>query len=123
MIAAKLRRLRNPALAHTSHDRKDFFLACSFRDLDDLNWQLAHWLDTVANCRAYATTQRVLGATFAEERLCLRPLPLAPFRWVLKLERHLSRDGIVSVDSNLYSVPDATRRRWDFGPDGGVECR
>ena len=91
--------------------REDFFLARSFRNLDDLNRQLAHWLDTVANCRVHATTQRVVSEAFAEERPCLRPLPLAPFRSVLKLERRLSRDGMVSVDGNLYSVPDATRRR------------
>ncbi len=38
-------------------------------------------------------------------------LPLAPFRSVLKLERRISREGMVSVGSNFYSVPDATRRR------------
>jgi transposase len=31
--------------------REDFFLARSFRNLDDLNGQLRHWLDTVANPR------------------------------------------------------------------------
>ena len=91
--------------------REDFFLARSFRNLDDLNRQMAHWLDTVANRRVHATTQRVVGDAFAEERSCLRPLPLAPFRSVLKLERRLSWDGMVSVDGNLYSVPDATRCR------------
>src|SRR6202035_5347119 len=29
--------------------REDFFLGGSFRNLDDLNAQLRHWLDTVAN--------------------------------------------------------------------------
>ena len=41
----------------------------------------------------------------------LLPLPLAPFRAVLRLERRISRDGMVSVGGNFYSVPDATRRR------------
>ena len=36
--------------------REDFFLARSFRNLDDLNAQLRHWLDTVANPRVHATT-------------------------------------------------------------------
>ena len=31
--------------------REDFFLGGSFRNLDDLNAQLRHWLDTVANPR------------------------------------------------------------------------
>ena len=91
--------------------REDFFLARSFRNLDDLNEQLRRWLDTVANPRLHATTRRVVNEAFAEERAQLRPLPLAPFRSVLRLERRISREGMVSVGGNFYSVPDATRRR------------
>jgi transposase len=91
--------------------REDFFLAGSFRDLDDLNLQLRHWLDTVANPRVHATTKRVVNEAFAEERPALRPLPLVPYRAVLKLERRVSHEGMVSVAGNLYSVPDTTRRR------------
>jgi transposase len=91
--------------------REDFFLARSFRNLDDLNRQLAHWLATVANPRRHATTQRVVNEAFAEERPLLKPLPLVPFNAVLKLERRVSHEGMVSVGGNLYSVPDATRRR------------
>jgi hypothetical protein len=67
--------------------------------------------NTVANPRVHATTRRVVNEAFAEEKLHLRPLPLAPFRAVLRLERRISRDGMVSVGGNLYSVPDTTRRR------------
>ena len=91
--------------------RADFFLARSFRNLDDLDEQLRRWLDTFANPRVHATTQRVDGEAFAEERLQLRSLPLAPFKAVLRLERRISREGMVSVGGNLYSVPDATRWR------------
>ncbi|GES53732.1 IS21 family transposase [Rhizobium dioscoreae] len=91
--------------------REDFFLARSFRNLDDLNAQLRHWLDTVANPRKHATTLRIVNEAFAEERKHLRPLPLAPFKSVLKLERRVSREGMVSVGGNTYSVPDATRSR------------
>src|SRR6266702_3104539 len=91
--------------------REDFFLARSFRNLDDLNTQLAHWLGTVANPRVHATTQRVVNEAFAEEKPILQPLPLVPFRAVLKLERRVSHEGMVSVGGNLYSVPDATRKR------------
>jgi transposase len=89
--------------------REDFFLARSFRNLDDLNAQLAHWLGTVANPRVHATTRRVVNEAFAEEKL--QPLPLVPFSAVLKLERRVSHEGMVSVGGNLYSVPDATRKR------------
>ena len=91
--------------------REDFFLARTFRNLDDLNEQLRRWLDTVANPRVHATTRRVVNEAFAEERADLRQLPLAPFRSVLQLERRISREGMVSVGGNFYSVPDATRRR------------
>ena len=39
----------------------------SFWNLDDLNIQLRRWLDTVANPRVHATTQRVVNEAFAEE--------------------------------------------------------
>ena len=91
--------------------REDFFLARSFRNLADLNVQLRCWLDGVANPRLHATTRRIVNEAFAEEKPHLKQLPLAPFRAVLRLERRISRDGMVSVGGNFYSVPDATRRR------------
>jgi Mu transposase, C-terminal domain len=91
--------------------REDFFLARSFRNLDDLNAQLRHWLDTVANPRVHPTTGRIVGEAFAEEQPQLQPLPLVPFRSVLRLERRVSHEGMVSVGGNYYSVPDTTRRR------------
>ncbi|TPG36256.1 IS21 family transposase [Roseomonas nepalensis] len=91
--------------------REDFFLARRFRNLDDLNDQLRQWLDEVANRRVHATTRRVVAEHFAEERPALRALPAGPFQATLRLERRITRDGMVSVDGNLYSVPDSTRRR------------
>ena len=61
--------------------------------------------------RVHATTRRVVAAHFAEERASLQPLPAGPFQAVLRLERRVTRDGMVSVGGNLYSVPDCTRRR------------
>ena len=91
--------------------REDFFLAREFRSLDDLNAQLRDWFDTVANVRVHGTTGRVVAEAFAEEKPSLRPLPAGPFRAVLKLERRVSHEGLVSVGGNLYSVPDCTRKR------------
>ena len=91
--------------------RQDFFLGRRFRNLQDLNAQLRHWLDTVANARLHGTTQRVVAEHFAEERPHLRPLPALAFDAVLRLERRISHDGMVSVAQNLYSVPDGTRKR------------
>jgi transposase len=91
--------------------REDFFLGRSFRNLDDLNAQFRQWLDQVANLRTHATTGRVVAEHFAEERPKLQPLPAGPFQAVLRLERRITRDGMVSVDGNLYSVPNTARRR------------
>jgi transposase len=91
--------------------REDFFLGRLFRNLEDLNAQFGQWLETVANRRRHATTGRIVVEHFAEERPHLRPLPAGPFNTVLGLERRITRDGMVSVGGNLYSVPDGTRRR------------
>jgi len=91
--------------------REDFFLGASFCNLEDLNGQLRHWLDTVANPRVHATTHRIVNEAFAEEKPSLELLPLAPYQAVLRLERRASHEGMVSVGGNLYSVPDTTRRR------------
>ena len=91
--------------------REDFFLGRSFRNLEDLNTQFGQWLDQAANVRVHATTRQVVAEHFAEERPKLQPLPAGPFQAVLRLERRISRDGMVSVDGNLYSVPNTARRR------------
>jgi len=93
-----------------SYIRKDFFLARTFRNLDDLNTQLDDWLETVANVRLHGTTQRVVAEAFAAEQSELQSLPSGPFDELLKLERRVSHDGLVSIGGNYYSVPDRTRR-------------
>lgn len=91
--------------------RQDFFLARTFRNLDDLNAQFDTWRTEVANPRVHATTRRVVDAAFAEERPSLRPLPAIAYNAVLTVERRISKDGMVSIGGNLYSVPDTVRRR------------
>jgi transposase len=91
--------------------REDFFLARCFRSLEDLNAQFTRWQDEVANQRLHASTNRIVAEHFAEEKPALKPLPEGPFQAVLKLDRRVTRDGMVSVGGNLYSVPDGTRRR------------
>jgi transposase len=93
-----------------SYIRQDFFLACSFRNLDDLNAQLDEWLATIANVRVHGTTQKIVAEAFAAERPELQALPATPFDALLKLERRVSHDGLVSIGGNYYSVPDRTRR-------------
>ncbi len=91
--------------------REDFFLARSFRDLDDLNARFEAWRTTVANRRVHATTRRVVEEHFAEERPALIAHPAVPYSAVLTIERRVSREGMVSVGGNLYSVPETARKR------------
>ena len=93
-----------------SYIRQDFFLARSFRNLDDLNAQLDDWLATVANVRVHGTTQRIVSEAFAAEQPEPQLLPAFPFDALLKLERRVSHDGLISIGGNYYSVPDRTRR-------------
>ena len=92
--------------------REDFFLARTFRNLDDLNAQFGQWLDQVANRRLHATTgrdrRRALRRGAADPSSRCRPGRSTPCS---RLERRISREGMVSVGGNLYSVPDGTRRR------------
>ena len=114
--ALQSRRLVRPAEQKTKgkverpfrYVREDFFLGRSFRNLDDLNAQLR--LDTVANPRRHAST-RVVLEHFAEEQPYLKAPPAMPFAVVLTLDRRVTREGMVSVGGNLYSVSDCTRRR------------
>ena len=91
--------------------RQDFFLGRSFYDMEDLNAQLDDWRHNLANIREHGTTRRVISEAFVEEQPQLKPLPDHPFNQVLNLERRVTRDGMVSMGGNDYSVPDTTRAR------------
>jgi transposase len=91
--------------------RQDFFLGRTFRNLQDLNAQYAEWRAGVANRRRHGTTQRLVDQLFAAEREQLLPLPAGVYRAAVQLERRITRDGVVSVGGNFYSVPDGTRNR------------
>lgn len=52
-----------------------------------------------------------MNEAFAEERPSLCALPAIPYSAVLTIARRVSHEGMISVDGNLYSVPDTTRKR------------
>jgi hypothetical protein len=91
--------------------RQDVFLARTFRNMDDLNQQFDQWRIEIANPRVHATTNRVVDAHFAEEKPAPIAHPAIAYSAVLTVERRVSHEGMVSVGGNLYSVPDATRKR------------
>lgn len=91
--------------------RQDFFLGRTFCNMDDLNAQFDAWRAEIANPRVHATTNKVVNEAFVQERSDLLALPLHPYDAVITLERRITKDGMISVAGNLYSVPDYTRRR------------
>lgn len=74
-----------------------------FRDLGDLNAQLAHWLDNIVDRR------RRGGKTpldrFAEEKEHLIGLPRHPYDTARVVYRVCSIDGFVDWEGNRYAVP------------------
>jgi hypothetical protein len=91
--------------------RQDFFLGRTFRDPEDPNEQFEAWRVEIANARIHATTRRLIEEHFREEQPSLIAHPAIPYSAVLTVERRISHEGMVSVGGNLYSVPDATRKR------------
>ena len=86
-------------------------MAAPWLTMDDLDAQSDAWRTEIANPRVHATTGRVVDEHFAEERPALIAHPAIPYSAVLTVERRVSHEGMVSVGGNLYSVPDATRKR------------
>jgi len=91
--------------------RQDFFLARTFRNMDDLNAQFEDWRTKIANPRVHASTGLIVDEAFVAEQPSLIGLPPHPYNAVLMVERRVSHDGMVSVAGNYYSVPDTTRKR------------
>ena len=58
--------------------RQDFFLARTFRNIDDLNAQFDLWRTGIAIPCPHATTRRVVDEAFAEEQPSLKQLPAIP---------------------------------------------
>lgn len=84
--------------------RHHFWPGRTFTDLADVNRQLRHWLDTVANVRPHGTTHERPIDRLASEHL--EPLP-DPARWAPYLleTRTVSRDGFVAYGGSRYGMP------------------
>ncbi|MBD3219419.1 MAG: IS21 family transposase [candidate division Zixibacteria bacterium] len=83
--------------------RTSFWPLRQFKDLADVQNQIDHWRDTVANTRVHQTTKEVPKERFCPDRL--RPLPdhLPDCRQAATVLVH--KDFAVRFDGNAYSVP------------------
>ena len=89
-------------------------------DLDDLNHQLQHWLDTVANARIHGTTGEAPALRHQQELSRLRPAAAVPRYDVRPVEiRKVAPDCHFSFGGTRYSVPpDAVGHTVTVRPSG-----
>lgn len=90
--------------------RGNFWQGLHFQDLDDLNTQALHWLNTVANCRVHGTTNEVPFTRLPQEKLLPADGALTYDTSVITARR-ASRDCVISYAGNLYSLPSIYARQ------------
>jgi hypothetical protein len=76
-----------------------------FRTLDHLNDTTAWWLANVADVRVHGETKERPVDRHAQEVPHLLPLPTHPYDLAQVVYRHVSAEGLVAWQANLYSVP------------------
>lgn len=93
--------------------KTSFLEGRSFIDLEDLNRQLAAWLDTVANVRVHGTTRERPVDRHVHELVKLGALIAVPQYDTRALEiRRVAPDSHFSFGGVLYSVfPEAAGKR------------
>lgn len=85
--------------------KRSFFACRRFHDRADLERQLTAWLADVNTVRPSRATGVIPAVRLAEERTRLRPLPIAPSAYALKLPVVVSAQGRVRHDGVEYSMP------------------
>jgi transposase len=93
--------------------RHSFFAARPFTSLDDLNAQLARWIEEVAHARPVPGDPdgRLVREAWAEERAHLLPLPEHPFPCELVRSVASGKTPYIRFDGNDYSIPHTLIRR------------
>ena len=93
--------------------RHSFFAARHFRDVDDLNAQVASWTDRVAHARPAPgdPDRRPVSQLLDEERDRLLPLPEHRFEASLVKPVRTGKQPYIRFDLNDYSVPDELTRK------------
>ena len=86
--------------------RDGFFAARTFRDVDDLNAQFAHWRDDSAHQRPHPEQRdRTVAQVLVDEQPRLLPLPAHPFETDLLRPVVSGKLAYVRFDRNSYSIP------------------
>ena len=93
--------------------RHSFFAARPFASLDDLNTQLARWIEEVAHARPVPGDPlgQLVRDAWAEERSHLLPLPEHPFPCELVRAVVSGKTPYIRFDGNDYSIPHTLVRK------------
>ena len=83
----------------------NFWAGRYFADFDDLDQQRLEWLKTRANVRVHRRTRQRPVDRFKQEKDHLLALPKEPFDVDLVLYPKVSKDCVVRVLTNDYSIP------------------
>jgi transposase len=92
--------------------KQNFWAGRYFADFDDLVRQGQGWLNETANVRVHSITRQRPVDRFEQERPHLLPLPAEPFDTDWVLYPKVSKDCVVRVDTNDYSVPWQVAQRY-----------
>lgn len=85
--------------------KASFFKQRRFIDDEDLAGQFAEWHDEVNTKRPSRATRVVPAVRLAEEQQRLRPLPVHPDEFALRIPVHVGPTGYVLHDTHPYSMP------------------
>jgi transposase len=93
--------------------RYSFFEGRSFSSVEDLNAQLATWIEAVADQRRVPRDPegRLVADAFAEEKPRLLPLPQHPFESELVRPAMSGKTPYIRFDLNDYSIPHTLVRK------------
>ncbi|PYJ24378.1 MAG: IS21 family transposase [Verrucomicrobia bacterium] len=100
------------------HAQKTPLKGLRFESLEEAQAYLDRWEERWADTRIHGTTKRQVAAMFAEEKPCLLPLPVEPFRYYQYGERIVHLDGCVEVEAAYYGAQPGwigrmVRVQWD----------
>ena len=87
--------------------RQNFWPLRQFRDLVEVNAQVRHWLDEIANVRTHRETREQLKQRFRPD--CLRPLPALRPDYRDTADALVYKDIRLQFDANRYCVPAVAR--------------
>jgi transposase len=104
--------------AGVGHAQRTPLKGLRFESLEEAQTYLDRWEEHWADTRIHGTTKRQVAAMFAEEKPCLLPLPVEPFRYYQYGERIVHLDGCVEVEAAYYGAPPGrigrvVRVQWD----------